>query len=182
MRKECTDATKAFNQAWAPSTTHIITFGCQLDKQQKKCKNINVIILDEAKTLPFVGKMYKSDYYTEEQMTKYEIQADINKTWLHTMQFFTKLFAQCKAYRDDRAANSKFGSVAHINGIPTNRNLVSTSSNFTTCNLYIKSLESMLQEDAPLPQTSRTQQTYYAWSLMPNSNSLTSSSNKIQLS
>ncbi len=55
MTKECTNATEAFYQAWVPSTTHIITFGCQLSKQIKKCKNINVIILEEAKTLHFVG-------------------------------------------------------------------------------------------------------------------------------
>jgi hypothetical protein len=97
MTKERTDATEVFYHAWVPSTTHIITFGHQLDKQQKKCKNINVIISDEAKTLHFVGKMYKSKYYTKEQMTKYEMQADINKTWLHTLQFLTELFAQRKA-------------------------------------------------------------------------------------
>ncbi len=60
MMKECTDATEAFYQAWVPLTTHIITFGHQLNKQQKKCKNINVIILDEAKTLHFVGQMYRA--------------------------------------------------------------------------------------------------------------------------
>ncbi len=84
MTKERTNATEAFYQAWVPLTTHIITYGRQLDKQQKKCKNINVIILNEAKTLHFVGQMYKSNYCTEEQMTKYEMQANINKTWLHT--------------------------------------------------------------------------------------------------
>ena len=62
MTKERTNATEAFYQAWIPATTHIITFGRQLDKQQKKCKTINVIILDKAKTLHFVGQMYKSDY------------------------------------------------------------------------------------------------------------------------
>jgi hypothetical protein len=56
MTKEHTDATEAFYQAWVPSTTHIITFGHQLDKQQKKCMTINIIILEEAKTLHFVGK------------------------------------------------------------------------------------------------------------------------------
>ncbi len=62
MTKERTDATEAFYQAWVPSTTHIITtFGPQLDKQQKKCKTINVVISDQAKTLHFVGQMYKSD-------------------------------------------------------------------------------------------------------------------------
>ncbi len=54
MMKERTNATEAFYQAWVPSTTHIITFGHQLNKQQKKCKSINVIILEEAKTLHFV--------------------------------------------------------------------------------------------------------------------------------
>ena len=62
MTRERTDATKAFYQAWVPNMTHIITFGRQLNKQQKKCKTINVIISNEAKTLHFVGQMYKSDY------------------------------------------------------------------------------------------------------------------------
>jgi hypothetical protein len=98
MTKEHTNATKAFYQAWVLSTTHIITFGRQLNKQQKKCKNINVIISDKAKTHHFVGQMYKSNYYTKEQMTQCKMQADINKTWLHILQFLTKLFAQRKAY------------------------------------------------------------------------------------
>jgi hypothetical protein len=33
MTRECTDATKAFYQTWAPTMTHIITFGRQLAKQ-----------------------------------------------------------------------------------------------------------------------------------------------------
>jgi hypothetical protein len=84
---------------------------------------------------------------------------NINKTWLHTLQFFTKLFTQLKAYRDDHVANSGFASVAHINDIPTNCSLVSTSSDFTTRNLYIESLEESLvaaweyaaKEHAPTP-------------------------------
>jgi hypothetical protein len=32
MMKEHTNATEAFYQAWVPSTTHIITFSCQLNK------------------------------------------------------------------------------------------------------------------------------------------------------
>jgi hypothetical protein len=71
--KECTNATEAFYQSWVPLITHIITFGHQLNKQQKKCKIINVIILDKAKTLHFIGQTYKSDYYTKEQMTKNEM-------------------------------------------------------------------------------------------------------------
>jgi hypothetical protein len=144
MTKKRTNATEAFYQAWVPWTIHIITFGCQLNKQQKKCKNINVIILEEVKTLHFVGQMHKSNYYTKEQMTKYKMQADINKTWLHTLQFFTKPFAQRKAYGDNLAANSGFDSAAHINDIPTNLSLVSTSSDFTTHDLCIESLKESL--------------------------------------
>jgi hypothetical protein len=144
MTKERTNATKAFHQASVALATHIITFGRQLDKQQKKGKNINVIILEEAKILHFVVQMYKSNYYTKKQMTKYKMQTDINKIWLHTLQFFTKLFTQRKAYGDDRTANSGFDSGAHINDIPTDYSLVSTSSDFTTCNLYIESLEESL--------------------------------------
>jgi hypothetical protein len=87
MTKESTNGTEAFYQAWVPLTTHIITFGCQLNKQKKKCNKINIIILEEAKTLHFVGQMYKCNCYNKEQMTKYKMQADINKTWLHTLQF-----------------------------------------------------------------------------------------------
>jgi hypothetical protein len=59
MTRERTDATEAFYQAWVPNMTYIITFGGQLTKQQKRCKMINVIISGEAKTLHFVGQLYK---------------------------------------------------------------------------------------------------------------------------
>jgi hypothetical protein len=182
MMKEHTNAPETFYQAWVPLTTHIITFGRQLNKQQKKCKNINFIILEEAKTLHFVGQMYKNNYYTEEQMTKYKMQTDVNKSWLHTLQFFTKPFAQRKAYGNNGAAKSSFDSVAHINDIPTNHSLFSTSSDITTRNLYIKSLEdhlrlhgSMLPKRAPLPWTNRIRRPYYARNLMPNASKLNSS-------
>jgi hypothetical protein len=38
MTKERRNATEAFYQAWLPLTTHIITFGCQLEKQQKSAR------------------------------------------------------------------------------------------------------------------------------------------------
>ncbi len=66
-------------------TTHVITFGRQLNKQQKKCRAINVVISDEAKTLHFVGQMYKSDYFTEDQMTQYEMKTDSDKLWDPTL-------------------------------------------------------------------------------------------------
>ncbi len=80
-RERTDDATNAFYQAWVPNMTYIITFGCQLNKQQKKCKAINAIISAKAKTLHFVGQMYKSNYFTKEQMTKYNILADLDKVW-----------------------------------------------------------------------------------------------------
>jgi hypothetical protein len=114
MTKERIDATKAFYHAWVPNTMHIITFGRQLTKLQKKCKIINVIISEEAETLHFVGQMYKSNYFTIEQMKKYEMLVDKDKTWALTLQNFTQLYAQGKAYGDDRAANSRFNSIANI--------------------------------------------------------------------
>jgi hypothetical protein len=38
MTRECMDANDAFYQTWVPNMTHIITFGCQLNKQQKNAK------------------------------------------------------------------------------------------------------------------------------------------------
>jgi hypothetical protein len=55
MTKECTDATKAFYHTWVPGYTHVIMFGRQLTKLQKKCRTINVIISDKAKALHCVG-------------------------------------------------------------------------------------------------------------------------------
>ncbi len=72
------------------------------------------------------------------------MQADINKTWLHTLQFFTKCFAQRNAYGDNCVANSGFDCVAHTNNIPANCSLVATSSDFTTRDLYIESLKEFL--------------------------------------
>jgi hypothetical protein len=134
------DATNAFYQAWVPNMTHIITFGRQLYKQQKKSKAINVIISNEAKTLHFVGQMYKSKYFTKEQMTKYEILLDLDKVWGKNLTYFTDLYALCKAYGNDRVANSSFESAAHVREISLGHSIITTESNLTR-DLYIKSLE-----------------------------------------
>mgnify|MGYP006146177255 FL=1 len=145
MTRERTDATEAFYQAWVPNMTHIITFGRQLNKQQKKCKTINVIISDEAKTLHFVGQMYKSDYFTEEQMTKYEILSDSNKVWDKTLAHFTEKISLRKANGDDRAANSGFKSAAHIRDHSSAHSIITaTTESDLTRNLYIESLEGSL--------------------------------------
>ena len=145
MTRECTEATKAFHQAWVPNMTHIIIFGRQLNKQQKKCKAINVIISDEAKTLHYVGQMYRSDYFTEEQMTKYEILSDANKTWDKTLAHFTELFSLCKAYGEDRAAISGFESAAHVRDHSTaSSNIPANTESDLTRDLYIESLEESL--------------------------------------
>ena len=54
-------------------------------------KAINIIISDKAKTLHFVGQMYKSDYLTKEQMTKYEVFTDADKVWDKTLAYFLDL-------------------------------------------------------------------------------------------
>ena len=123
--------------------THIITFlGQQLTKQQKRCKMINVIISNKAKTPHFVGQMYKSDYFTEKQMTKYEILSDANKVWDKTLAHFTELFSLRKAYGVDKDANSGFESAAHVCDHSSAHSVITanTESDFTR-DLYIKSLE-----------------------------------------
>jgi hypothetical protein len=164
MTKECTDATKAFYNTWPPSSTHFIMFGCQLTKLQKKCHTIIVIISDEAKTLHFLDQMYKSDYFTEDQMTKYEMQLDAEKEWDPTLDHFSKLFAQRKAYGNNRAANSKFKSTATMFVIPSDRTSVISKSNgdCTTRDLYIESLKESLAlardyvTNAPTPAPAST--------------------------
>jgi hypothetical protein len=160
MTKERTDATDAFYHSWVPSTTHVITFGRQLTKLQKKCRTINVIISDEAKTLHFVGQMYKSDYFTEEQMTQYEMRSDVDKLWAPTLDHFSLLYANRKAYGDDRAANSGFESASAMYDVPSDRTITTTNSGDNTSrDLYIESLEESLaiaREYAKTPGANNT--------------------------
>jgi hypothetical protein len=143
MTRERMDATDAFYQAWVPNMTHIITFECQLNKQQKKCKAINVIISNKVKMLHFVGQMYKSNYFTKEQMTKYEILADLDKVWEKTLTHFMELYALHKAYGNDKAANSGFEGAAHVRENFWGHSVITTESNLTR-DLYVESLEESL--------------------------------------
>ncbi len=109
----------------------------------EKCKAINVIISDEAKTLHFVGQMYKSNNFTKEQMTKYEILTDLDKVWEKNLTHFRDLYALRKAYGDNRGANSGFESAAHVQENSLGHSIISTESNLTR-DLYIESLEESL--------------------------------------
>ncbi len=73
--------------------------------------------------------MYKSDYFTEDQMTKYEMRLDANKEWDPTLEHFSKLFVQCKAYGNVRAANSGFKSAATMLDVHSDRTFVTSKSN-----------------------------------------------------
>ena len=89
--------------------------------------------------------MYKSDYFTEEQMTKYEILSDANKVWDKTLAHFTELFSLRKAYGDEKAASSGFESAAHVHNHSSTCSVTTanTESDFTR-DLYIESLEESL--------------------------------------
>jgi hypothetical protein len=90
--------------------------------------------------------MYESDYFTEDQMTKYEMQLDADKEWDTTLNHFSKLFAQHKAYGNDCAANSGSKSTATIFNVPSDRTFAMSKSNgdCTTRDLYIESLKESL--------------------------------------
>ncbi len=62
---------------------------------------------------------HKSNYFTKEQMTKYEMLVNKDKTWALTLQHFTQLYAQRKTYGDNHASNSGFKSMANIYDIPS---------------------------------------------------------------
>jgi hypothetical protein len=73
-------------------------------------------------------------------------QSDADKEWDPTLDHFSNLFAQCKAYGNDRAANSGFEIAATILDVPSNRTFVTSKSNgdFSARDLYIESLEESL--------------------------------------
>jgi hypothetical protein len=79
-------------------------------------------------------------------MTKYKMQSDADKEWDPTLDHFSKLFVQRKAYGNDRTANSGFESAATMFDIPSDRTFAMSKSNgdCTTRDLYIKSLEESL--------------------------------------
>jgi hypothetical protein len=56
MMKERTNASEAFYQAWVPLTTHIITFCCQLDKQQKSARPSTSLSRTKPKPSTLLGK------------------------------------------------------------------------------------------------------------------------------
>ena len=117
------------------------------DQATEKCKTINVIIFEEAKKLHFVGQMYKSDYFTEEQMTKYKMQRDADKVWTTMLQFFTNLYGQRKAYANNRVPNSGFESAALVHEYTPDQSdctVASTTSDITTQDLYVESLKESL--------------------------------------
>ncbi len=110
--------------------------------------------------LHFVGQIYKSNYFTEEQMTKYKILLDTNKVWDKTLAHVTDLFSLRKAYGNNKAANSRFESVVHVcnHSSACSITTANTKSDFTR-DLYIKSLEESLtvaQEYCTLDTTTRT--------------------------
>ena len=104
---------------------------------------INVIISDEAKTLHFFEQIYKSDYLTKEQMTKYEILSDTNKVWDKTLAHFMDLFSLRNAYIDDKAAG--FETVAHVHDHTSTRSITTANTeNDFIRDCYIESQEESL--------------------------------------
>jgi len=93
-------------------------------------------------------------------MTKYEILSDSNKVWDKTPAHFTELFSLRKAYGDDRAANSRFESTAHIRNHSSAHSIITaTTESDLTRDLYIESLEESLAaawEQYALDATTRT--------------------------
>jgi hypothetical protein len=76
-------------------------------------------------------------------MTKYEILANLDKVWEKTLTHFTDLYALCKAYGNDRVANSGFESAAYVQENSSGHSIITTESNLTR-DLYIESLEESL--------------------------------------
>jgi hypothetical protein len=89
--------------------------------------------------------MYKSDYFTKDQLMKFEILADADKTWDKTLAHFMALFSLCKAYGNDKAANSGFESLVHIRDLSSACSVITANTESDlTCGLYITSLKESL--------------------------------------
>jgi hypothetical protein len=75
-------------------------------------------------------------------MTNYEMQSDADKQWDPTLNHFSKLFVQRKAYGNICTASSGFESAATMFDVPSDCTFVTSKSNgnFTARDLYIESL------------------------------------------
>ncbi len=75
----------------------------------------------------------------------YKILLDTHKVWDKTLAHFTYLFSLCKAYGDNKAANSGFESAAHVHDHSYAHSVTTTNteSDFTHT-LYIESREESL--------------------------------------
>ena len=106
---------------------------------------IGIVISNKAKTLHFVGQIYKSNYFTGEQLTKFEILVDTDKIWDKTLAHFTELSSLRKANGNNKAANSRFESATHVRDQSSARSIIiaATESDLTS-NFYIESLEESL--------------------------------------
>jgi hypothetical protein len=79
-------------------------------------------------------------------MTKNEMQLYTHKAWATIIDHFSKLFAQRKAYGNDRTAKSGFESAATMYDVPSDRTIATTKSSgdFILHDLYIESLKESL--------------------------------------
>ena len=79
-------------------------------------------------------------------MTMYEMRSDANKAWTPPLDHFLLIFAQRKAYSDDRAAHSGFESAATVYDVPSDCTVatIASISDTITRDLYIESLEESL--------------------------------------
>ena len=93
---------------------------------------IGVIISIEVKTLHFVGQMYKSNFFTKDQLTKFEILVDRDKTWDKTLAHFMALFSLRKAYGGNKAANNGFKIAVHIHDLSCTCSAITTSTKKVT--------------------------------------------------
>jgi hypothetical protein len=72
--------------------------------------------------------MYKSNYLTKDQLTKFKILMNADKTWDKTLAHFTALFSLRKAYGNDKMANSGFEGVTHIRDQSSAHSVITANS------------------------------------------------------
>ena len=98
-------AAENFRVQW-DETTHITKFACQLDKQQRLCRDIGVPAPDQTKVQYYVESMYLSKMFDEREMNEWENKVTADKTWTGTKTYFQGLYRSKKKYIEEREART----------------------------------------------------------------------------
>ena len=92
----------------------------KLYKEQERMKKIIIIWDDSQKITQNVGKMYNIGLFNMDDMIDWEDKDNVEKTWFHWQEYYTKLYSNKKHYNKVKAKNHGFENAENVGEAWTN--------------------------------------------------------------